>query len=139
MCNHGGSPLPEAGSSLPFPLRRDEFVLTRRHGAGVRARGPTYVFAEQATSSYDKSQSPMRRTDQPQPGLGKAIRELREKRGATLKEIAPKAGITFGTLALIERGEGNPTWATVRGIAGALGVSAAELAKAAEGLEDERH
>lgn len=78
----------------------------------------------------------MRRTDQPQPGLGKAIRQLREKRDATLKEVAPKAGITFGTLALIERGEGNPTWATVRGIAAALGVSVAELAKVAERLEE---
>jgi len=35
-------------------------------------------------------------------------------------------------LSLIERGEGNPTWATVRGIAAALGVSVAELAKVAE-------
>jgi len=77
----------------------------------------------------------MRRTDQPQPGLGKAIRQLREKRGATLKDIAPKAGITFGTLALIERGEGNPTWGTVKGIAAALGVSVSELAKATEELE----
>jgi transcriptional regulator with XRE-family HTH domain len=77
----------------------------------------------------------MRRTDQPQPALGKAIRELRQKQGATLKDIAPKAGVTFGTLALIERGEGNPTWATVRGIAKALGVSVAELARVAERLE----
>lgn len=77
----------------------------------------------------------MRRTDQPQPALGKAIRELRQKQGATLKRIAPQAGITFGTLALIERGEGNPTWATVRGIAVALGMSVAELAKAAEKFE----
>lgn len=77
----------------------------------------------------------MRRTDQPQPALGKAIRQLREKRGATLKEIAPKAGITFGTLALIERGEGNPTWATVRGIAAALDVPVSTLAQAVEKLE----
>lgn len=56
-----------------------------------------------------------------------------------LKEVAPKAGITFGTLALIERGEGNPTWATVRGIGAALGVSVVELAKAAERLETERN
>lgn len=36
---------------------------------------------------------------------------------------------------MIERGEGNPTWATLRGIASALGVSVSELAKAAEKLE----
>lgn len=81
----------------------------------------------------------MRRTDQPQSALGKAIRELRLKRGATLKEIAPKAGITFGTLALIERGEGNPTWATVRGIAAALGVPIARLAELVEEQSKAEH
>lgn len=35
-------------------------------------------------------------------------------------------------LSLIERGEANPTWNTVHGIAAALGVSMADLAKAAE-------
>jgi transcriptional regulator with XRE-family HTH domain len=35
-------------------------------------------------------------------------------------------------LSLIERGEANPTWNTVHGIAKALGISIAELAKAAE-------
>lgn len=36
---------------------------------------------------------------------------------------------------LIERGEANPTWETVKGIAAALGVAVSELAKAAERLE----
>ena len=76
-----------------------------------------------------------RQTPQPQPALGKAIRELRRRRGASLKNLAPKAGITFGTLSLIERGEANPTWGTVRGIAAALDVSVAELAKLAEKSE----
>jgi len=77
----------------------------------------------------------MSRTDQPQPALGKAIRELRHKRGATLEALAPEAGITLGTLSLIERGEANPTWGTVKGIAAALGVSVVELAKVAERFE----
>jgi transcriptional regulator with XRE-family HTH domain len=76
-----------------------------------------------------------RQTPQPQPALGKAIRELRYKRGASLESLAPEAGITLGTLSLIERGEANPTWGTVRGIARALGVPVSELAKAAETLE----
>jgi len=38
-------------------------------------------------------------------------------------------------LSLIERGEANPTWETVKGIARALGVPVSELAKAAEKLE----
>jgi XRE family transcriptional regulator, regulator of sulfur utilization len=74
-----------------------------------------------------------RDTPHPQPALGKAIRELREAQGLSLRTFAPKAGVTFNTLSLIERGEANPTWETVKRIAGALGVSVAELAKAAEG------
>lgn len=73
--------------------------------------------------------------DLPQPALGRAIRALRQKRGYTLKTLAPKAGVTWGTLGVIERGEANPTWGTVREIASALGVSVSELAKLAEKFE----
>jgi len=71
-------------------------------------------------------------SDQPQPALGKAIRQLREKRGATQEAVAHDAGITVATLGVIERGLSNPTWATVKGIAAALGVSMVELAKVVE-------
>jgi DNA-binding XRE family transcriptional regulator len=76
-----------------------------------------------------------RQTPQPQPALGRAIRELRRKRDATQEALAPQAGITPKTLSLIELGEANPTWGTVKGIAAALGVPVSELAKAAEKLE----
>lgn len=79
-----------------------------------------------------------RQTPHPQPALGQAIRTLRNKRGASLQDFAPEAGVTFGTLSLIERGEANPTWETVKGIATALGVSVSELAKLAEGYERDR-
>jgi DNA-binding XRE family transcriptional regulator len=74
--------------------------------------------------------------DLPQPALGKAIRMLRQKKGDTLKTLAPKAGVTWGTLGVIERGEANPTWGTVREIASALDVSVSQLAKLAEKLEE---
>jgi XRE family transcriptional regulator, regulator of sulfur utilization len=77
-----------------------------------------------------------RQTPQPQPELGKAIRALRKKLGHSQESLAPKAGITPGTLSLIERGEANPTWGTVRQIAAALGVPVSTLAKAAERLEE---
>lgn len=75
------------------------------------------------------------KTSQAQAALGQAIREQRQKRGATLETVAGEAGITLNMLSLIERGEGNPTWTTVRGIATALGVSVSTLAKAAERME----
>jgi XRE family transcriptional regulator, regulator of sulfur utilization len=76
-----------------------------------------------------------RETPHPQPALGKAIRELRERQELSLRAFAPKADVTFNTLSLIERGEANPTWETVKRIAAGLGVSVSALAKAAERLE----
>ena len=77
-----------------------------------------------------------RQTPQPQPALGRAIRALRQKRDETLKDLAPRAAITYGTLSLIERGEANPTWGTVHAIATALDVSIGELATLSEQLDD---
>lgn len=77
----------------------------------------------------------MRRSDRPQPALGTAIRQLREKRGRTQEEVGRDAGITGATLSLIERGHANPTWDTVKKIGTALGVSMGELGKVADKLE----
>ncbi len=77
----------------------------------------------------------MRRSDQPQPALGKAIRQLREERGMTQEALAHVAGVTVGHLSTIERGHSNPTWATVKDIAAALDANIAELAKFSLSLE----
>jgi transcriptional regulator with XRE-family HTH domain len=77
----------------------------------------------------------MRRSEQPQPALGKAIRQLREERGMTQETLAQEAGVTVGHMSMIERGHSNPTWATVKGIAKAIGVSMSELARLADALE----
>jgi transcriptional regulator with XRE-family HTH domain len=74
----------------------------------------------------------MQHSDRPQPALGKAIRQLREKRGVTQEALGGDAGVTGRTLSLIERGHANPKWATVGDIAQALGVSMGELAKLAD-------
>lgn len=74
----------------------------------------------------------MKRSVRPQPAIGAAIRQLREKRGMTQEGLASEAGTTLSTLSVIERGLANPTWATVRDIADALGVSIGELAKRSE-------
>lgn len=63
------------------------------------------------------------------------MRQFREKRGITQEALAPQAGVTTGTLGLIERGHANPTWDTVKGIAAALDVSIGELAKLSEKFE----
>lgn len=74
-------------------------------------------------------------SDKPQPALGKAIRQLRERKGLTQEAVAHDAGVTTATLGVIERGQSNPTWATLKGIAEALSVPMIEIARQAEKLE----
>ncbi|MGB7684392.1 MAG: helix-turn-helix transcriptional regulator [Solirubrobacterales bacterium] len=74
----------------------------------------------------------MRQSERGQPALGAAIKELREKRRLAQEALATKAGLTGRTVSAIETGTANPTWATVRDIAAALGVSVAKLATLAE-------
>lgn len=73
--------------------------------------------------------------DQPQPALGEAVRRLREKRGLTQEALAQEAGVTTGTVSLVERGRSNPAWGTVKALADGLSVSVAELAKHSAKLE----
>lgn len=77
----------------------------------------------------------MRRSDQPQPALGKAIRQLRQERDMTQEALAHAAGVTVSHLSTIERGHSNPTWATVKAIALALDTPMADLATAAARYE----
>lgn len=77
----------------------------------------------------------MRQSDRPQPALGKAIRQLRDKRGMTQETLASRAGLTGRSLSAIETGKANPTWATVGDIASALGVSMIDVAKLSGKLE----
>jgi transcriptional regulator with XRE-family HTH domain len=76
----------------------------------------------------------MRRSSNPQPALGAAIRELRSKSGMTQEAVAQRAGITVAHLSGIERGHANPSWAAVMSIAEALGTSIVEIARRVEKL-----
>lgn len=80
----------------------------------------------------------MRYSERPQPALGKAIRQLRRRRGVTQERLAEGADLTGATLSLIERGRANPTWETVKKIAAALDSSMGELGKLADKLESEK-
>lgn len=137
VCKHFGSPLLGAGSSLPFPLRSDLGDLAGRHGAGDSTRAAPLMFVGKG---YQTSRHALKRntrqTPHPQPALGKAIRELRQEQGASLESLAPKAGLALNTLSLIELGQANPTWETVKGIAAALDVSIADLANLSLKFED---
>ena len=61
-----------------------------------------------------------------------AIREVRERHGKTQESLADEAGITERALSQIETGNANPTWATIRNLASALGISMGDLAQLAD-------
>lgn len=76
----------------------------------------------------------MRRSSNPQPALGAAIRELRDKTGMTQEAVAQKAGITVAHLSGIERGHANPSWGAVMAITDALNASIVDIARRVETL-----
>jgi len=55
----------------------------------------------------------------------------------TQEDLAHAAGVTTGTLSLIERGHANPTWSTITALAASLGVSMRELGKLVDHAEQE--
>ncbi len=70
--------------------------------------------------------------NEPQAGLGKAIKELRLERGLSQEALGHRAEIHPTWISHIESGRNNPAWGSVRRIAAALEVPLAELAAKAE-------
>jgi transcriptional regulator with XRE-family HTH domain len=80
----------------------------------------------------------MPRRDDPQVGLGMAIRTLRHQAQLSQEALGEKAEIHPTWISHIESGRINPTWGNVRRIARGLGVKLARLAELAEKLEREQ-
>jgi transcriptional regulator with XRE-family HTH domain len=74
---------------------------------------------------------------EPQKGLGRAVRRLREEADLTPGTLAERAGLPVGELAKIEAGEGDPVWGDMRRVAAGLDVSMERLAELAEELEED--
>ena len=72
---------------------------------------------------------------EPQPGLGRAIRQLRTERGLSQEELGLRAEIHPTWISHLESGRNNPAWGSVRRIAAALDVRLADLADLAERRE----
>ncbi|HET9199123.1 MAG TPA: helix-turn-helix transcriptional regulator [Solirubrobacterales bacterium] len=77
----------------------------------------------------------MPRRDDPQIGLGKAIRQLRQDGGLSQETLGHRAEIHPTWISHIESGRINPTWGNVRRISTGLKVPLAQLAALAEDLE----
>jgi transcriptional regulator with XRE-family HTH domain len=79
----------------------------------------------------------MPRRDDPQPGLGKAIKALRTQAQLSQEVLGQRAEIHPTWISHIESGRINPTWGNVRRIAGGLEVPLPLLAELAEKYERE--
>jgi transcriptional regulator with XRE-family HTH domain len=77
----------------------------------------------------------MPRRDDPQIGLGKAIRKLRNDNHLSQETLGHRADIHPTWISHIESGRINPTWGNVRRIARGLEVDLDQLAALAEHLE----
>jgi transcriptional regulator with XRE-family HTH domain len=77
----------------------------------------------------------MARREDPQIGLGKAIRQFRKERHLSQEALALTAELHPTWISHLESGRVNPTWGNVRRIALGLGVPLSMLAARAEELE----
>ena len=77
----------------------------------------------------------MPRRDDPQIGLGKAIRKLRQEGNLSQEALGNRADIHPTWISHIESGRINPTWGNVRRIAKGLKVPLEQLAALAEEFE----
>ena len=59
--------------------------------------------------------------------IGQNLREYRIGKGYTQERLANEAGTSASHLRLIEKGEGNPTFKTLRKLAKVLGISLDDL------------
>jgi transcriptional regulator with XRE-family HTH domain len=55
--------------------------------------------------------------------MGLRLREWRERRGLSLRQLGERAGVSYVTISRIENGEMSPTVAMLEKLAGALGIS----------------
>jgi transcriptional regulator with XRE-family HTH domain len=72
---------------------------------------------------------------EPQSGLGRAVRTLREKAEINRATLGERAELPASLIAEIESGKADPVWGDVRRVAVALGVSLERLSEMAEELE----
>jgi transcriptional regulator with XRE-family HTH domain len=72
---------------------------------------------------------------EPQPGLGRAIKQRREALGLSQEGLGHRAEIHPTWISHLESGRNNPAWGSVRRIAAALDLTVSELAALAEELE----
>jgi transcriptional regulator with XRE-family HTH domain len=73
----------------------------------------------------------------PQPGLGQAVRQLRQRQGMSQEKLARNSGLHLTWINRMENGHTNPTWGSMKRVAEALRVPLGQLATLAEEKDGE--
>jgi len=68
--------------------------------------------------------------------LGQQVRQLRLDRGLTLEDVPARSGCSLGSLSQLERGLGNPSFATLVRISHALRISVGRLVELGQDGQD---
>ena len=55
--------------------------------------------------------------------IGQRLRSIREERGLSQRELATKAGLTNGTISLIEKNKTSPSVASLKSLLDAIPIS----------------
>ncbi|ABC28490.1 predicted transcriptional regulator [Hahella chejuensis KCTC 2396] len=66
--------------------------------------------------------------------LGKRIQQLRKSEKLTLEQLAQQSNVSRSMLSQIERGQANPTFATLWNLTRAMGIEWSELVDESEGV-----
>jgi XRE family transcriptional regulator, regulator of sulfur utilization len=70
------------------------------------------------------------------PELGQALQSLRKSKSLTLDKLAQKSGVSKSMLSQIERGQTNPTFATLWSLTHALGVEISDVLEQSESTQN---
>lgn len=102
--------------------------LSRREVSGTTSASPqsrVSGFADRVAFGIDTPYRATKRQERPQ--LGSVIRNIRAKRGWTLKQMSEAVDITVSTLSKIERGKLTLSYDKLQQLSDSLGISLSEL------------
>jgi len=111
---------PSLAADRPLGFQRFHAIEKQRHYIGL-----------------DKRKTPTHKG--PEMDLGQKIQALRKSHGLSQRELAARAGLTNGTISLIEQNKTSPSVASLKSVLDAIPISMAEFFANLEEGEDEQY
>lgn len=100
---------------------------------GLNAAGVRRVLSDELPEAESKQTG----TQVSQQRIGEQIRRLRKQRGASLRDLAERTGLSPSYISSIERSLSNPSVASLQKLASALGTNMVKMLGSAEAGPDE--